>query len=629
MRSHRAMSALSLRMPSRAVALAAVAMLAAAGCGSGAGSLPRSSPGPGGPGTPAPSVDAAAFAGHGELAFVSRETLWVLNGTTRRLRRVATPGMTPLGPAFSPDGRWLAFAGSSANPSVQTSTVWLARGDGSGAHEVVASGGLVGWSPAADVLAVTTGNTVRLVWPSGSARTLARAPGLGAAVWSPDGSSLAAAVGNASVSTLASYPVTGGQPSVWLRLRTRNSMHYIDPAGWWRRQGIGFWTQGRCNSCNADGNRLYVIASPGAQPRSLGTTLADTALDQVTGAPDGQLAVVAETPGSGGGRVIWQGRAVNVCGLSAACTGVPSPPSTITLDPAWSPDGTRLAFVRAPSRASPAFPQNAVAAWYGAHQIWLYDPARGSRHELDARGATVPQWSADGKSLLYVARDAVWLLPQLTGQPVRVAGPLYPPGHWPAYYGQVTWISQFAWWPGQGAVPATSHQARRRAALTLPPVGAPGFPANVYPPPRSDKVLNLVGDCPNPSGLQPPGPGMSAAALAAVDSLGRSFRADLRLSDRVYWQQVLTNWREGAPGGSGKVSAKARRSVRLLYSGLLDSYHQAFGPSDMSRTIRTGCGDRTARDTWMIVEGPLNGPAIQGEFLLLDRRGHILVWNAQ
>ena len=25
----------------------------------------------------------------------------------------------------------------------------------------------------------------------------------------------------------------------------------------------------------------------------------------------------------------------------------------------------------------------------------------------------------------------------------------------------------------------------------------------------------------------------------------------------------------------------------------------------------------------------VNGPAIQGEFLLLDRRGHILVWNAQ
>ena len=521
-----------------------------------------------------PSVAAAAIAGHGELAFVSRGTLWVLNGTTSRLRRVATPGMTPLDPAFSPDGRWLAFVGSSTNPPVQTSTVWLARGDGSGVREVVASGGLVGWSPAADVLAVTAGSTVRLAWPSGSARTLVRAPGLGSAVWSPDGSSLAVAVSNASASTLASYPVTGGRPTVWLRLRTRNSMNYIDPAGWWRRQGIGFWTQGQCNSCNADGNRLHVIPSPGARPRLVGITLADTGLDQVTGVPDGRLAVVAETSRSGGGRVIWQGRGVKVCGVTAAaCTGVPSPPSTITLDPAWNPGGTQLAFVRAPYRASPGFSQNVVAAWYGAHQLWLYDPASGSRHELDARGASVPQWSADGKSLLYVARDAIWLLPQLGGQPVRIAGPLYPPGRWPAYYGQVNWISQFAWWPGHGAVPATRHKARQRAALTLPPVGAPGFPARVYPPPRNDKVLNLVGECPNPSGLQPPGPGMSAAALAAVDSLGRSFRSDLHLSDRVYWQQVLTDWREGLPGGSGKVSAKARRSVRLLYSGPLDSYH--------------------------------------------------------
>jgi dipeptidyl aminopeptidase/acylaminoacyl peptidase len=121
---------------------------------------------------PVPSVDTAAFTGHGELAFVSRGTLWVLDGATRALRRVATPGMRPADPVFSADGRWLAFTGVSATPAAQARTVWLAVGDGSGAHQVVASGGLIGWSPAADLLAVTTGNMVRLIMPTGPARAL-------------------------------------------------------------------------------------------------------------------------------------------------------------------------------------------------------------------------------------------------------------------------------------------------------------------------------------------------------------------------------------------------------------------------------------------------------------------------
>ena len=60
----------------------------------------------------------------------------------------------------------------------------------------------------------------------------------------------------------------------------------------------------------------------------------------------------------------------------------------------------------------------------------------------------MPIWAPDGKSLLYAAQDGIWLLPRLTGQPARIAGPLYPASSWPAYYGQVRWASQFAWWPG-------------------------------------------------------------------------------------------------------------------------------------------------------------------------------------
>jgi hypothetical protein len=120
--------------------------------------------------------------------------------------------------------------------------VWLANGNGSGVRRIGPGLGLIGWSPAADVLAVTAGNSVRLISPSGAARTLVRAAGIGSAAWAPGGSALAVATGSASASTLARYPVAGGRPTTWLQLRARSGMNYlIDPVGWWPRQGIGFW----------------------------------------------------------------------------------------------------------------------------------------------------------------------------------------------------------------------------------------------------------------------------------------------------------------------------------------------------------------------------------------------------
>src|SRR6266571_4493431 len=290
------------------IGLTAVAVIVAAGCGStpASSSQPTSRASASRQPGPRPAVNAAAFVGHGELAFVSRGHLWVLDGRTGALHQVATPGMAPLDPAFSPDGRWLAFLASSPSASEY-------------------------------------------------------------AVWSPDGSSVAVSVSSVSAGTLASYPLSGGQPTVWLRLPARGGMNYvIDLAGWWRPLGIGFWAGGNCASCNADGDPFYIILMPGSRPRLRGTTLADPSLDQVAAASNGRLAIVAETRGPGmGGRLIWQDRAVKVCGpAAAACTAVALPASDVTLDPAWSPNGTQLAFVRAPFRASAGFPQKVVAAWY-------------------------------------------------------------------------------------------------------------------------------------------------------------------------------------------------------------------------------------------------------------------------
>jgi hypothetical protein len=493
--------------------LAAGVMLVAvlsAGCGS------RPSPSaPKRPSAHAPLVNASAFAGHGELAFISRGTLWVLDGEAGTLRRVSAPGITPLSPEFSPDGRWLAFLGTSDNPPVQTRTVWLARGDGSGARRIVTSSGLIGWSPVSDVLAVEAGNAIRLIRPPGPARTLSRLAGLWGAVWSPDGRDLAVATRDwRSATTLASYPVAGGKPTVWLRLNARsgllNGMNevIISPAGWWPRWGIGFWVFGNGMVHNNDQTPLDAIPAPGKPVRLLGYTLSDGYAPQAAAAPSGWLAIVNNPDLRDVGRIIWEDKRVEVChpGLGS-CVAVPSPRSAVTLDPAWSPDSSELAYVRAPYRVSAGYPQAVTVAWYAAHQLWLYHPATGSRRELDAAGASVPVWSADGKSLLYVAQDGIWLLPQLHGRPVRIAGPLFAPGHWPlSYYGQVDWTGQFAWWAGN---------------LTAPPTQISTTPT----PARSAAAARLAGNGIGPSRFGQP----ERQVLAALDTIlgrpARSYRA--------------------------------------------------------------------------------------------------------
>src|SRR5207253_5554401 len=57
-----------------------------------------------------PTVNAAALAHHGRLAFVSQGRLWVLDGDHAALRGLPTvTGRVPQDPSFSADGMWLSF----------------------------------------------------------------------------------------------------------------------------------------------------------------------------------------------------------------------------------------------------------------------------------------------------------------------------------------------------------------------------------------------------------------------------------------------------------------------------------------------------------------------------------------
>jgi WD40-like Beta Propeller Repeat len=405
-----------------------------------------------------PVVNLRAFSQHGRLAFVSRGSLWLLDGQGGTLRRVASPrpGASPTAPTFSADGKWLAYL---EQPHAQ---LWISRADGSDAHVIrgLRVDSVFGWSPTRDLLAVATGpertkqpcpcytpTRLRLVSPDGAVRTLAHSSWFYGAAWSPDGRSIAASEISFAISKVVVYPASGGHGTTWLAITAHQRLDGMNGiplqlAGWWPHLGIGVWAFGAGAIRNLDATPLDLIARRGAKPRLLGRTLSDGTTDAVAASANGEVAIVTD---HGGGRAAWQDKQVDLCG-TASCQPLPRSPRTVTVDPAWSSNGDTLDYVEAPNVLVGPWTQKRIAAWYAAHRLLLYNTrTRRTQSVPTADGATAINWATNDRSLLYVRDDAIWLLPTLTGQPIRIATPLYPPNRWPQYYAQIDWSGRFAW----------------------------------------------------------------------------------------------------------------------------------------------------------------------------------------
>jgi hypothetical protein len=458
-----------------------------------------------------PYANLRALRGRGEVAVISRGHAWVLDGGHGTLRRLVTPvGYSPSSPVFSHDGRWLAYLVTRDGHPYRPSELWIAHGDGTGAHRVrgVTVNQFVGWSPRADLVAVGTGEStlaprgtptaLAVVAPDGRARVLfarsAEPPTLmrGAiwsVAWSPDGRSLAVSTYSPdrdAGTQILDVPVAGAtRPTVWFSARSSQRLAgalscgsdcsaddaIAELAGWWPKWGIAFWVFTSGMTHNSDSTPLAVITKPGARPRVLAQTLSDGVTDAVAAGAGDELAVV--TSGASAGRDYAIGKAVARCSPdSFSCAALPGasswtgrpltcrpcfapaagPGSAVSLDPDWSPDGSLLAYVKAPAFRAGA--GNPSLAWFHAHRLEVWNSRTDRTRRIGAiDGASLPTWSRDGKSLLYVSDDGLWLADAATGKAVEIEHPLYRASSWKhvattslAFYGQIPWSKQFSWY---------------------------------------------------------------------------------------------------------------------------------------------------------------------------------------
>jgi TolB protein len=286
---------------------------------------------------------------NGAIAFVSREdgaaALFTMNPDGSDRRRLMSNGPLARNPAWSPDGRRIAFLVSGPRLDWRTSPdeLWIARADGSDRRRIATNAGY-GWTGPA---------------------------------WSPDGRRIAfpctfgghqedlcvVGVAGGAVRRLTKTPQDEGSPA-W------------SPTGRW----IAFHRFGRDRSRG----ELYATNPAGTRVRPLTRTPAIVE-QSPSWSRKGEIAFAARRRGSGDSDVF-------VMRPDGTRRNLTRTPRSSEYDPAWSPDGRRIVF----GDASAGGGLSIVGRGGGAKrklQLRLDTPP--------PRGASNPAWSPDGKQILF------------------------------------------------------------------------------------------------------------------------------------------------------------------------------------------------------------------------------------
>ena len=407
------------------------------------------------------AVDVQTFHGQGQLAFSWSGRLYMLDGQRDAL--YALPGtIASSNPEWSPDGEWLAYTVYTTQARHEVvNAVRVVRRDGIDAHQVAGppSSEALGftWLPRGHMLEIET-STSHGTGPAARCVDAGEGPATPCPVageygsYSRDGKTLAYTKLLPNKDPLKRreelLTAQGGRTQVQVPAQLGS----IDIVGWWPDgKGLLYRTDPQFSaSLAADGLPLYSLRL-GARPKALPVSLGYP--DWMSASPSGRQVVLV----SGGGRDAWHGKSLEICDLeTAACHPPPSKQGTVSLDANWSPRGNQIAFVQARdlgpvdgaggNDAFSAEPLPSSASWVRSRTLWVANTDGTGARRVAAAGTGVydPQWSADGRHVLFVRDNWLWLIDVLGGPPSRVLGP-FGSGWFSDYYGHQSWSEYWTW----------------------------------------------------------------------------------------------------------------------------------------------------------------------------------------
>ncbi len=429
----------------------------------------------------------------GRVAYVQGGDLWVKALPNGKALRLTNDGRNrEPQPRWSPSGEWLAFRTErqvvmppDAECDIPTSRravcesrlvlqkqVWLIGEDGSRAR-VLNRGFSVdafAWSPTRDRFAFVSQATglqvenaegisqVTLVAPT----TGVQAGHVGRIAWNPDGTSIAY---EWTIETSANTGLYQGIWKVSLDSRERVELYAASAhaggelvlAGWTANgSDVLFWSDEEGTAALDGGRTLWSISSDGHlannQPKRRSSETMLPYSDFVAVAPassePGKRGAVALAVGAG--YATWSNKRIEMVRPLTSR-------ETAAISPAWSPDGTKLAY-----SAMPAYdninPYQMTFQELMRRRLWIAELAEPGRTRQLTDSSSYrderPRWSIGGSHILFAridtkGRATLWVIPaDGDRQALQVVDELTPTPDSFGYYGLVDWDNLYDWWRG-------------------------------------------------------------------------------------------------------------------------------------------------------------------------------------